>query len=263
MRIDIHTHAFHPKIAGKVIGQLEGHYKIRAAGTGTIEDLLARARKASLDKVVTLCAATSPEQVVPADDYALALQRDHPEVIAFGTLHPDFAEWERELARLKNAGVRGIKLHPEFQGFRLDDPCLLPIFEQARDDFIFEIHIGDRLPPAKNPSCPYKMAAILDKVPGLRVIAAHLGGLHQWEHSLAALAGRDIWLETSSSMDYITDATLRGIVRAHPRERLLFGSDYPAYDPSEEYHKLQRRCGFSDSEMDGLLANAGALFGLK
>ncbi len=260
MRTDIHTHAFHPKIADKVRRQLEEHYDVHTEGTGTIEDLLKRAERAGLDRVVTLCAATSPTQVIPADNYAVQLQRGHPEVIAFGTLHPDFTDWESELKRLKAAGIRGIKLHPDFQGFRLDDPRLLPMFEQARDDFIFEIHIGDRLPPAENPSCPYKLAKILDAVPGLRVIGAHLGGLFQWEHSLKALAGRDLWLETSSCTEFIADDALHALLRAHPRERLLFGSDYPTYDPGDELRRLQTRTGFSDGEMEDLLSNADALF---
>ena len=80
MRIDIHCHAFHPKIADKVTAQLDEHYGIRPVGTGTCEDLLARARRAGLDKVVVLGAATDPSQVIPANNWAIGLQREHPEV---------------------------------------------------------------------------------------------------------------------------------------------------------------------------------------
>jgi predicted TIM-barrel fold metal-dependent hydrolase len=260
MRFDIHTHAFHPKISARVLEQLEDHYSIQPVGTGVIGDLLTRARKAGLDKVAVLCAATSPAQVIPANAYALRLHAEYREVVAFGTLHPAFPDWEHQLERLKTAGIPGIKLHPEFQGFRLDDPRLLPFFEQGQNDFIFQIHIGDRKAPEHNPSCPYKLAAILDAFPKLRVVAAHLGGWMQWEHSLKVLAGRDLWLETSSCMDFIDDATLRAILRKHPREKLLFGSDYPLFDPSEECRKLQMRAALSDGEMETILTNAGALF---
>ena len=260
MRFDIHTHAFHPKISARVLEQLEDHYSIQPVGTGIIDDLLARVRNAGLHKAAVLCAATSPDQVIPANAYALRLHAEYKEVIAFGTVHPAFQHWERQLECLKTAGIPGIKLHPEFQGFWLNDPRLLPIFEHAQNDFIFQIHIGYRKAPEHNPSCPYKLAAILDAFPKLRVVAAHLGGWLHWEHSLKVLAGRDLWLETSSCMDFIDDATLRAVLHAHPREKLLFGSDYPLFDPSEECRKLQMRAAFSDAELEEVLTNAGALF---
>lgn len=259
MFIDIHTHAFHPKIAHKAVEHLNDYYHVDCAGDGTITDLKQRERRAGIDHFVVLCAATEPAQVVPANNYAITLQRDHREVIAFGTIHPGYTEWESQLNRLKAAGIKGIKLHPDFQRFWLNDPRLWPILEHAQEDFIFEIHIGDYLPPEQNPSCPYKVAALLDRFPRLRIIAAHLGGYQQWEHSLKALVGRDVWLETSSCMPFINDELLHNILAGHPRERLLFGSDYPLYDPAEAQHSLQRRARLSDPELEQLLRNGETL----
>ena len=89
MYIDIHTHAFHPKIAHKAVEHLNDHYDVACAGTGTIVDLLQRERKAGLDRCVVLCAATAPAQVIPANSYAISLQRAYPDqVIAFGMCTP-------------------------------------------------------------------------------------------------------------------------------------------------------------------------------
>lgn len=56
--------------------------------------------------------------------------------------------------------------------------------------------------------------------------------------------------------------TLRAILRRHPRERLVFGTDYPIMDPQDEIDALQRRTRFTDSELDELLMNGSAmLFG--
>ena len=157
-------------------------------------------------------------------------------------------------------GLRGIKLHPDFQHFWLDDPRLLPMFEAAQDDFIFLFHIGDNVPPEKNPSCPYKLAALLDRFPRLRCIAGHLGGYHQWEHSLKALVGRDVWLDTSSCTPFIQPELLKAILRRHPQDRILFGSDYPLYDPGDAMMQLQEKAGLSDAELDRYCSNADALF---
>ena len=263
MYIDIHTHAFHPKIAHKAVDHLNSFYSITCSGDGTIANLLEREQEAGLEKCVVLCAATAPAQVIPANNYAISLQREHPEqVIAFGTVHPAYENWEKELARLKAAGIRGIKLHPDFQSFWLDDPRLLPIFEAAQKDFVFEIHIGDKTTPDKNPSCPYKLASILRQFPGIRVIAAHFGGYSMWSHALEVFAGNkfeNLWFDTSSTTPFASPELAHKLLNAFPRERILFGTDWPLYDPVEELQRLQSLGGLSDSEMEVIMSNASAL----
>lgn len=263
MFFDIHTHAFHPKIAHKAVEHLDSFYRVACVGDGTVGHLLQREKAAGIDRCVILCAATTPAQVVPANNYAMRLQNEHEEVIAFGTVHPGYDRWEAELARMKAAGLVGIKLHPEFQSFRLDDPRLLPVFEAAQEDFILEIHIGDNVPPEQNPSCPYKLAAILDAFPRLTVIAAHLGGYRMWEHALRVLGGRrreNLWFDTSSVTPFVSEEELRGLLAAFPRERLLFGTDWPLYDPCEEMERLQRMAGMTDEQLETIMGNAGRLF---
>lgn len=260
MRYDVHTHAFHPKIAAKAIEQLRRHYGDDSVGNGLADDLLDRARRGGLDRVVIHSAATAPAQVIPANNWALSLQKEYEEVIAFGTIHPGFEAWEDELDKLRARDIRGLKLHPEFQGFRMDDPRLLPILENATRDFIVLFHVGDHLPPEQNPSCPYKMAALMDALPKARFIAAHLGGYWQWEHALKAVIGRPVYIDTSSTLPFISDELLFEIFRRHPREFILFGSDYPLEDPGEAVQDLQVRLNLSDSELETCLTNASELF---
>ena len=262
MFVDVHTHVFHPHIAERAKQVLKDQYGLDCRCKGTAEDLLVRAQRCGIDHVVALCAATSASQVQPLNGYACYLQNTYPAVTAFGSIHPDCADWKSELDRLRVYGVRGLKLHPDFQGYRLDDPRLLPIFEEAQHDFVFMVHIGDSLPPEQNPSCPYKMAKVLDAFPDMRVIAAHLGGYRHWEHSLEVLAGRNVWMDTSSCVPEIDDRLLKVILRRHPRDYILFGTDYPIRDPWEEMEALQRRAGFTSSEMDEILSNGShILFG--
>ena len=263
MYIDIHTHAFHPKIAHKAVDHLNSFYSITCSGDGTIANLLERESEAGLEKCVVLCAATAPAQVIPANNYAISLQKEHPDqVIAFGTVHPGYDNWESELARIKAAGIRGIKLHPDFQSFWLDDPRLLPIFEAAQKDFVFEIHIGDRTSPEKNPSCPYKLASILRQFPGMRVIAAHFGGYRMWSHALEVFSDNrfeNLWFDTSSTTPFATPELAHKLLNTFPRERILFGTDWPLYDPVEELQRLQTLGGLSDSEMEIIMSNASTL----
>jgi predicted TIM-barrel fold metal-dependent hydrolase len=260
VRIDVHTHAFHPKIAQKVLDQLFEHYGITPVGEGTVEDLLERAGRAGLDAVMLHTAATDPSQVVPANNWAMELIRKHPEVIAFGSLHPGYHDNARELERLAAAGIRGLKFHPDFQGFFLDDPAFYQLMESVPQDLILMVHVGDDLPPEKNPSCPRKLAALLKAFPDRKVIAAHMGGYLHWKWALEHLVGTDVFLDTSSSLAFIPDEELFAIWKRHPRERILFGSDYPLFDPGAEMHLLQRRLRLTDSELDDLLQAGSVLF---
>ncbi|WP_027182858.1 amidohydrolase family protein [Desulfovibrio inopinatus] len=260
MTIDIHTHAFHPKIADKVLAQLHDHYGIAPVGTGKIDDLIARADTAGIDRVVVHSAATDPAQVIPANNWAIHLNQNESRTIAFGTMHPDFDDFEKEFNRLESHGVPGLKFHADFQGFRLDDPRLWPLFETIGSRFVLMFHVGDVLPPDENPSSPQKVMAIAHDFPDLCIIAAHFGGYRQWSWALEHLIGSDVYIDTSSSLSFVDDETLKAIFDKHPRERILFGSDYPLFDPGDEMKLLQQRMLLSDADLDQLLNNAEHLF---
>ena len=258
IRFDIHTHIFHPKISAKVVCQLNAHYRIPPIGSGEWADLQPRLRRAGIDWACAHTAATAPEQVVPANRWAASL-RAVPGIIPFGTMHPAFVNLEDELNFLAERGVPGIKLHPDFQGFRLDDPALLPLFAAMEGKFTLMVHIGDMLPPEKNPSCPWKVAAIKRHFPRLQIIAAHFGGYRHWQYVVEALAGLDIYLDTSSSLFAIPQKLLEEIFHSFPRHRFLFGSDYPLFDPASELQRLQYRLKLSDIQVEEILGNAHSL----
>lgn len=260
MRIDIHAHAFHPKIARKVTAQLEDHYGITPVGTGITDDLISRLDKAGLDKAVVLTAATSPDQVIPANNWALELNRSEPRFIPFGTIHPDFDRNEEELNRLEANGIKGLKFHPDFQGYRMDDKSLYDVMEMIGERFICMFHVGDTLSPEENPSCPKKMAALRKAFPGPTMIAAHMGGYQHWEYALEHLADEDVYVDCSSVLDFVDDLKLGRLFQGFSSERILFGSDYPLFDASVEIRRLTQRLGLTDKQLENLLDRGGTLF---
>ncbi len=257
-RYNIHTHAFAPKIAAKATKQLHDHYRIAPAGDGTYEDLAPRLRKNRIDYCCIHSAATRGDQVIPANQWAVSLQQ-HPGVISFGTMHPDFEDLDGQLAYLWDNGIRGIKLHPDFQGFRLDDYRLEELYGAAEGNFTMMIHVGDLPPPFMNPSCPYKVAALKRRYPKLQLIAAHFGGYHQWEYVVDAMKGLEIYMDTSSALFGIPQHDLEHIWNSFPRHLFLFGSDYPLFDDCAEAQLLQERLRLSDTELEQVFTNANAL----
>lgn len=259
MQIDIHTHVFHPKIADKVLAQLEDHYSISPVGSGVSEDLQTRLDSAGIEKAVVLTAATSPAQVVPANNWAIEIKKNTERFVPFGTIHPDFDKMESELNRLEENGIKGLKFHPDFQGFRMDDAALYNVMEMIGDRFICLFHVGDVLPPDENPSCPRKLAALRKAFPKPPMIAAHMGGYRQWEYALEHLSGLDVFVDTSSVMDFVDDDLLKTMFDAFGTEHILFGSDYPLFDPAEEKKRLIERLQISEGEFDGIMKNAEVL----
>ena len=215
--------------------------------------------RAGIDRAFVLSAATNPEQVIPANTWAITLSGKE-RFIPFGTIHPGFSDWESELERLERNGIRGIKIHPEFQGFRLDDETMFPVYEALQKRFAVLFHVGDSLPPDRNPSSPQKLARVMDNFPDLTCIAAHFGGFLHWDWVCESYKGKKLFMDTSSSLKFISDRQLKTILNSFPEETFLFGSDYPINDPNEEIELLRKKAGFSEDRIERLLERGMSVF---
>ena len=263
MRTDVHTHAFHPAVAEKAVARLASK-GFPLVGSGVLEDLLARAARGGIERVFVHALALNGSQTPPANTFAITLHNrekktvGEPEVRPFGSVHPDYPRWREELDRLESAGVRGIKVHPNLQNLAFDDPRMHALMEAVNTRFCVMCHVGCEKPLAENPASPYKLRALIERFPNTMIIAAHMGGFGDGTAALDALAGTSVWLDTSNTKSMEEDA-LRAIVEKHPRGRLLFGSDYPLFDPVEELAVQRKRLGLTALEMEAILQNADML----
>lgn len=224
---DIHAHIFPPHVAEKVIAQLEGYYGFKWEGTGVFEDLIASMDEAGVGRCNIFSCATKPEQVETANTYLASLQGKYPErFCCFGTMHPAYPDIAGELKRLKALGLKGLKIHPDFQRINIDDPGMIKIYDLVGDSLPMLFHIGD---PYQDYSAPKRLGRVLDMMPGLKIIAAHLGGYRAWAEGKKHLVGREnVYLDTSSTIGYLPAEEARKIVLSHGCDRILWGSDYPA-----------------------------------
>ncbi|NMB98241.1 MAG: amidohydrolase family protein [Clostridiaceae bacterium] len=255
--IDIHNHIFPDKIAEKAVASTGNYYGISMAGKGTVRDLLESGSKIQVSKYIIHSTATKPEQVKSINDYILSLQASNSSFIGFGTLHPNLDDIEDEVERIISLGIKGIKLHPDFQRFYIDDASMIPIYSAIQKKLPLLIHMGDK---NHKFSAPEKLAKILDMFPDLTVIAAHLGGYCAWDDSLKYLTGRNVYFDTSSSLMFLDVKKSTEIIKTHGVEKVLFGSDYPMWSHKDE---LNRLCNLdlTPGELDLILyKNALALF---
>lgn len=255
--IDIHAHAFPENIARKAVEQIGNHYGIQMAGNGLLSDLMASAERSGVDYVVFHSTATKPAQVRNVNDWII--QHNGGMMIGFGTIHPGFENPEAEIDRLIQAGLKGIKLHPDFQGFDADCPEMDRIYRHIGSRVPVLMHAGDR---NLDHASPKRIAHVLEKFPELRLIAAHLGGHAKWEEAEACLFGKDLWLDTSSAIAFMEPQRATDIIRKHGADRVVFGTDYPI-----TYHDKElaffNRLDLSEQERDAILfRNAARLLGL-
>ena len=163
--------------------------------------------------------------------------------IGFGGLHQDYSDLPGEVARCDALGLAGIKIHPDIQRVDIDDPRLLPVYDelQSRGMKLY-LHMGDDRPEYRY-SEPKRLAKVLDMFPGLVVIAAHFGGYRAWDEAKAFLWGRkNVWYDASSTLWDVNAERALELVRGCGVENVLYGSDYPVMrlaDHLELFMKLE------------------------
>ena len=256
--IDIHAHAFPEAIARKAVDQVGNHYGIEMAGNGLLGDLKASAKRSGVDYVVFHSTATKPAQVRSVNDWII--RNSGGMMIGFGTIHPEFEDPEAEIERIISAGLKGIKLHPDFQGFDADSPMMDRIYRCIGSRVPILMHAGDR---NLDHASPRRIAHVMDKFPELRIIAAHLGGHQKWDEAEAFLIGRDLWLDTSSAIAFMEPERAVYLIRKHGADRVLFGTDYPITYHDRELAVFDR-LDLSAEEREAILwKNAAKLLDLE
>ena len=258
---DMHAHIFPEKIASRAVSSIGDFYGIHMEEKGYSGDLAAAEKKAGVKRVLVCSTATTPLQVSAINSFIAGEAGRNPGFIGFGSLHPAFDDIPGEIERMERSGLRGIKLHPDFQRFAIDDPEAYGIYEAAEGRLPVLFHTGDKRYGYSN---PHRVLRILKDFPKLTVICAHLGGYSEWDKvvSLEGYLGHpNIYLDTSSAIQMMDPADAAAIIKRHGTDRVFWGTDYPMWDPSTELGNFMR-LPLSDDDKEAILGkNAARFFG--
>lgn len=239
MLIDFHTHAFPEKIADRAIKKLSYDAGgLKPQSDGTVSSLMEQMKRDGVDVSVVLSIATNPAQQSKVNDFAMEVNR-WPSLFAFGSVHPDAPDALDELERIRDAGLKGVKFHPEYQGFYADDEKMKPIYRKISQLGLITIfHAGQDigfLPPYH--AMPQHLLGAL-KWLDAPVVAAHWGGMSCYEDVLKALCGTPMYFDLSFGYGVIPKKLAQAIIEKHTPDRLLFGSDLPWHRPEWELRLL-------------------------
>jgi predicted TIM-barrel fold metal-dependent hydrolase len=232
--IDFHTHVFPDDIAERAMRTLveEGKKKhdVNAYLDGRLTSLLASMDRNGIEKSIVCSIATKPSQFGPILAWSGKIMSDrvHP----FPSLHPDDRDFSDHISIIRDKGFRGIKFHPYYQDFRLDDERLFPLYEKISErKLIVVMHTGFDLAFERRRLCdPEKIVRVLEKFPDLKMVTTHLGAWEDWDEVEKHIVGREIYMEISYALDMLDREKARRIILNHPKEFVLFGTDSPWTD---------------------------------
>ncbi|MFA5389246.1 MAG: amidohydrolase family protein [Candidatus Omnitrophota bacterium] len=261
MIIDIHTHAWPEKVSQRARENLEKVFRVKLVGDPTLKTLLSYMDKNNIDISAVCGVATKPEQVSSINEWLFSVRNKRIRV--FCALHPEYKDWKEELKKIKDKGD-GIKLQPEFQDFYIDDEKFFGWYEDIEKlglPLIF--HCGKELSGTMLVrSSPDRMVNIMKKFPALKIIAAHFGGFELWDEVKKYLLGRDIYLDTAFFFHFLPKEEIKAMILSHPKDRLLFGTDFPIIDQKKDIDFLKNLDIPEDLKESILFLNAKRLLSI-
>ncbi len=261
--IDAHCHIYPEKIALKAAKGTGDFYDETPACSGTLDELIEKGTAAGIGHFVVQSVATTPAQVKKINDFIMQQVEKNPLLLTgLGTLHPECEDIEDEVIRIQSMGLKGVKLHPDIQRFKLDDERCHAIYESCEKAGLpILIHTGDKRYDFSNPD---RLEPILKTYKHLVIIGAHLGGWSVWEEACEKLYPyENLMVDCSSTLSYISTSLSKQLIRRYGAERVLFGTDYPLHMPGNEM-KLFQKLELTKSECQVILnENAKRIFGIK
>ncbi|HGJ66885.1 TPA: amidohydrolase [bacterium] len=293
MIIDFHVHAFPDKVAQKAIEAFEMVYKVKCFSDGTITSLLGKMAESGVDVSIIQPVSTDPRQVESINTWSselIKIKRENtelnvPNIIGFGTIHPNFDGYRDEILRMKELGIKGVKFQPFFQKFYPDDEKMFPVYEELiKAGMIIMFHAGDEINPAEIVySTPQRLSRVLDAMKSLfdeykhyvindpndssknpaKFVAAHLGGYMVWDDVEEYLLERELYFDASYVFGHINATYAEQIIKSHGTKKILFGSDFPFSLAKKDINAIMKLNLTSEEKEDIFSRNTLNLLGIK
>jgi hypothetical protein len=256
--IDVHTHAW--KSALRVEDTLTdsqeamGRYFRYAPQHQTVPEMAAMYRKLKMAFVVfTVDGEKGASRKITNEEIAELAHQNADVAIPFASINPHRGEaGVREARRLiKDFGVKGFKFHPSVQDFMPNDRVAYPLYEaiaEAKLPALFhtgQTGVGAGTPGGGGIRLKYSNPMLLDDVavdfPEMPIILAHPSFPWQEEALSVATHKPQVYIDLSGWSPKYFPPILVQYANTLLKDKILFGSDYPAIDPERwmaEFDKL-------------------------
>jgi hypothetical protein len=261
---DAHCHIYPEEIARKAVEGIDRFYERLPFEPydGTPGTLLRIGREAGISHFLVHSVATASRQVSSINRFiASEVKLTGGAFTGLGTMHPDSGQPEQDFSELVALGLKGVKLHPDFQRFEADSDKAMRIYGLCAEAGLpVLVHTGDCRFDYSNPN---RIVRVLEAFPKLRFVGAHFGGWSVWDDAVKMLSGFDnIVVDTSSTIYALGRDKARELIRKWGAERVMFGADYPMWHPQPDIDCLMEM-GLAEEEYRRIFwDNAAEVFGL-
>lgn len=221
----------------------------------------------SLDKAGACHAVVLPINPAISNFFVSRLCKAYPEKLTgFASAMPDGKKSADALLKsMKRLGLKGIKLHPKYQGFSLGEKKVRQFFMEIDNRAEVPIVLDCWLSEKDEPRLADEVVELVsaNDFKRLKLILAHAGGFSYAK--IVPLAQRkNIYLDLSYSLmtfqrfqreDCISG--LMNMLRMISPDKIIFGSDFPECNIKESAELLKnllKRYGFSDDEAQLIFA---------
>lgn len=256
MIIDFHTHIFPDKIAPKTIAYLSEKGNTKAYGEGTLSSIKTDMKKNGIDRCAILPVATAARQVDSINRMAAEINGTDG-IIYAGAIHPQSENIGEILDFIKDAGLFGIKIHPDYQGERFDSPAYIKIMaEAAKRDLITITHAGVDIGYPDDVHCtPDMVLHVLSELSGIidnKLVLAHMGGCDYPDEVIEKLVGQPVYFDTSYVLDRYSEKCQEIIIK-HGADKILFATDYPWSD-GRKFIEIIKSFGLSKEDEEKIFS---------
>lgn len=264
MIIDTHVHCFPDRIAKRAVERLATESpELTCYTDGTVDGVRASMQRSGVDVSVVCPVSTNTGQTGSVNDFSMGINRKNG-IVALGSLHPDQADWKDELMRVRDAGLPGIKLHPDYQHFFVDEPRMLPVYELCvKLGLIIVFHAGVDIGYPDPVHCPpHLFGRVAERVDTSRFVLGHMGGWSMWDEVEEYLVGQNVYFDTAYCFGHMPEAQFLRVARAHGTDKILFATDSPWMD-QRAYVQALRALPLDAQEYEDIAGgNAVKLFGV-
>ena len=263
--IDSHCHIYPEKIAEKAVASIDQFYGGLPVGhlDGTVETLLKTGKKAGISHFVVHSVATTPAQTASINQFiARSVSAADGAFTGLGALHPDSENLRGDFEHILSLGLKGIKIHPDFQRFEADCAKAFRIYELCEEyELPVLVHTGDYRYDYSNPE---RIAAVLRSFPKLKFVGAHFGGWSVWDRAQSLLPDfPNIMVDASSSFPWMKPEQAREMIHAFGAQRVMFGTDYPMWTQQPDIRFLEKLGLEPEEEEQIFWKNCASLYQLK
>ncbi len=242
MVFDFHVHFFPDNVAEKALSSLSEIGGVKPYGSGTFDSLVSYMKEDHIDYVLNQPVATKPDQVISINRQMININKKSSGVLSFGSMHPDFgriSDPAEELSFISQNGLKGIKLHSEYQDFYPDDDKLTPIYEAcAKYNIIVLFHSGRDLGFTSVHATPDRLRQVA-RVPGIKLVLAHMGAYQLWNDVEKYLVGiNNIYFDTAFTVE-MDNSRMKELIKGQGFDKVLYASDFPWERQSLVYDKIK------------------------